>query len=134
MSKTSENVKRRSTKQRRVIIEELCSVDSHPTASEIYLMVRRRLPNVSMGTVYRNLEILETQGKVASLKICRRETHYDAKVEPHAHFYCKQCGQIYDFDLEENCCFIQQKLQSEGHRVEKTTIEFVGVCKACTLK
>ena len=54
----------RMTRQRRVILEELCKVDTHPSADEVYVMVRKRLPRISLGTVYRNLEILTQSGEI----------------------------------------------------------------------
>lgn len=124
----------RESHQRKAVLSNLLNRRDHPVAADVYADLRPTIPSLSLGTVYRNLEILEDQGKIISLKIGQRETHYDAFVQPHAHFYCKQCDKIYDMDLEENCCQLQQKLQSDGHHIEKTNIEFLGTCKECRSK
>ncbi|MCD4813796.1 transcriptional repressor [bacterium] len=124
----------RESHQRKAVLNNLSNRQDHPVAADIYADLRPAIPNLSLGTVYRNLEILETQGKIISINVGQRETHYDAFIEPHAHFYCRQCERIYDFDLEENCCLVQKKLQTDGHRIEKTSIEFIGICKSCTFQ
>ena len=68
---------RRNTPQRRIILEELCAVTTHPTAGELYGIVRRRLPRVSLGTVYRNLEVLYANGVINKLDYAGAEARFD---------------------------------------------------------
>ena len=85
----------RKSKQRDAIINELCSRYDHPTAMELYLSVREIIPSLSLGTLYRNLSQLEENGLV--LRIPDGATdRFDGNVEPHAHFKCSTCGNVYD--------------------------------------
>jgi Fur family ferric uptake transcriptional regulator len=68
------------TRQRKVILEELRNVDTHPSADEIYEMVRKRLPHISLGTVYRNLEILSETGAIQKLELGCAQKKFDGKV------------------------------------------------------
>src|SRR5262245_30911755 len=85
----------RSTRQRRLIYEAVVSTDSHPTAEWVYAAVRRAMPRVSLGTVYRNLALLVAEGR---LKAWARggSTRYDADVTAHDHFFCESCGGLQD--------------------------------------
>jgi len=89
----------RFTNQRQVILEELRKVTSHPTAYEIYLMVRRRLPRISLGTVYRNLDFLARCGMIQQLELKGTQKRYDGNPTPHYHIRCFNCGRIEDIDL-----------------------------------
>jgi len=79
----------RITRQRRVILEELQRTKSHPTADELYRKVRRRLPRISLGTVYRNLELLSRSGLIRKLEIGGGKMRFDGIVEPHYHIHCR---------------------------------------------
>jgi Fur family ferric uptake transcriptional regulator len=119
------------TPQRRVILEELKKVTSHPTADEIYEMVRRRLPHISLGTVYRNLEILSQCGMIQKLEPGGTQKHFDGMAENHYHFRCLGCGCIEDVslgllhDLEASVPELD-KYEIIGHR-----LELIGYCPDC---
>ncbi len=85
----------RKSKQRDAIINELCSRCDHPTAMELYLSVREVIPNLSLGTLYRNLSQLEENGMVIRLQDGSND-RFDGNVNPHAHFKCSACGKLYD--------------------------------------
>ncbi len=85
----------RKSKQRDAIINELCSRYDHPTAMELYLSVREIIPNLSLGTLYRNLSQLEENGML--LRIPDGATdRFDGNANPHVHFKCSICGKVYD--------------------------------------
>jgi len=86
----------RNTPQRNRILEVLRSTDTHPTASRVYDEVRDLIPNISLGTVYRNLSVLESQGYIQKISCSDAEDRYDATVEPHIHYYCTSCGSVSD--------------------------------------
>ena len=90
----------RMTNQRRVILQELRNVHSHPTADDIYIMVRKTLPRISLGTVYRNLEILSEMGLIKKLVGCGRQRRFDGDIENHYHIRCVKCGKIDDLPEE----------------------------------
>lgn len=121
----------RMTHRRQVILEELRKVKTHPTADEVYEMVRRRLPRISLGTVYRNLEILSDTGMIQKLEIGGTQKRFDAEPQNHYHVRCVRCGRVEDThvdlltDLDDA---IRKEIDYEiiGHR-----LEFQGVCPQC---
>ena len=84
------------TRQRKVILEELRKVDTHPSADEVYEMVRKRLPRISLGTVYRNLEILSAKGEIQKLELGCTLKRFDGIAENHYHIRCLQCDRVVD--------------------------------------
>lgn len=122
---------RRNTPQRRVIHEELCRLDNHPTAAEIYNAVRVRLPRVSLGTVYRNLDVLHEDGLINRLDLAGNETRYDGTLKPHSHVRCTSCGRLADvYDPAAN---LSDSVPAElaGYHVTGHRLEFRGICPAC---
>jgi Fur family ferric uptake transcriptional regulator len=122
---------RRSTPQRRVIHEELCAVASHPTAAELYDLVRRRLPRVSLGTVYRNLEVLHQDGLIRKLEFAGAETRFDGTLAPHDHVRCTACGHIEDVYEAVPGGRPAQPLELVGYRVTGHRLEYFGLCPDC---
>ena len=122
---------RRNTPQRRVILEELCQVVTHPTAAELFAMVRQRLPRISLGTVYRNLEVLHEDGLVSKLEMAGSETRYDGNLEPHLHIRCQECGKIKDVGERPAVAEDLYKRDFAGFEVNGVLMEFFGVCPDC---
>ena len=118
------------TKQRQVILDLLRASTAHPTADELYLQVREILPNISLGTVYRNLNWLAQRGVILSIETGSQK-RFDGQVEPHYHFRCKYCGQIYDLDAKSVRLLESQLLELDGHIIEAVVLEFSGCCKVC---
>jgi len=120
----------RRTRQRQLVYETLRATTSHPTAEAIFSEVRKRMPNISLGTVYRNLGVLKEQGMIFEIPGLNHTMHYDANMEPHAHFICSSCGQITDvWDCARPRCI--RSAQLEGFMIEAWSIEFTGLCPAC---
>ncbi len=122
---------RRMTKQRQIIIEELRKVTSHPTADQLYEMVRKRLPKISLSTVYRNLETLSSEGMVLKMDSAGAQKRFDATVENHYHIRCSRCGRVDDVHMEtipeiEEIARRRSSYQSVSH-----IIEFTGICPDC---
>lgn len=118
----------RKSKQREAIINELCSRYDHPTAMELYLSVRKTIPNLSLGTLYRNLAQLEENGQV--LRIPDGSTdRFDGNVNPHAHFKCLTCGNVYDLMSfkNESIVFSDDIIES----VINYSLMAFGSCKHC---
>jgi len=121
----------RSTRQRRLILEELRGLTSHPTAAELHQIVRQRLPRISLGTIYRNLELLARTGAIRRLEANGGAARFDANTAPHGHLRCVRCGEIRDvhdvpLDLEDAGFGDLDGYDTLGYR-----LEFVGVCPAC---
>ncbi len=120
----------RMTKQRKVILEELRKVKTHPCAEELYELVRSRMPKVSLGTVYRNLDFLANTGEVKVLSSGGTTRRYDGDTSDHAHVRCLECGSVGDV-----FCNTQTKpvegIASQGFVVVSSRIEYDGYCEAC---
>ena len=123
--------KYRVTHQRRVILEEVRKVNTHPTADEVYAMVRKRLPRISLGTVYRNLEILSTSGLIQKIGPPTNQMRFDGNTENHYHIRCVSCGRVEDAPVE-SLDNVEKAIRSHsdysilGHR-----LEFMGLCPDC---
>lgn len=126
--------RQRNTPQRRIILEELQKVESHPTAVEVYELVRRRLPKISLGTVYRNLERLAAGGKIQKLALAGAEARFDGDLDHHYHVRCVQCGRVSDVrGLVADLAGIRVQ-QAAGYEILGHRLEFVGVCPICQAK
>ena len=121
----------RKTRQREVILEELREVASHPTATELYERVRARLPRISLGTVYRNLDLLVRQGLVQKLESGSAQARFDGNPDRHQHVRCVRCGRV--ADVQEGPAVQAQGAirQLSGHEILGLRVEYVGICPAC---
>lgn len=124
----------RMTRQRAVILEELKKVKNHPGAEEIFEKVRKRLPRISLGTVYRNLEILTELREIQKFEHIGTLKRFDGTPANHYHIRCVECGRLDDapFEIETD---LEKKLRPLtdfaviGHR-----LEFIGLCPRCVKK
>lgn len=125
---------RRKSSQREKIYEIILSDKSHPTAICIYEKLKRKMPAVSLGNLYRNLGILVEEGRVIKRKFADDTEHYDAITSAHYHFVCEKCGKITDFEMpvQKNITVKAQKLC--GHELTGHTIQFFGICENCNKK
>jgi len=124
------SVQRRLTKQRKVILEELCKTDSHPTADELYQVVRQRMPNISLGTVYRNLDFLAEQGQIAKIEYSGAQMRFDALLEFHQHVRCVKCGAIADVFNTVQAPDLNS-IDVPGFTLIGSRVEFDGICDKC---
>jgi Fur family ferric uptake transcriptional regulator len=125
------DISRRKTQQRKVVLEELQKLTSHPTALELYEIVRRRLPNISLATVYRNLEFLAQTKMIQKLESAGSKARFDYDVSSHHHVRCTRCGRVDDIhglpaDLVGNEVKKHTTYKILGHR-----LEFLGICPEC---
>ncbi|MEI6633964.1 MAG: transcriptional repressor [Chlamydiota bacterium] len=123
--------KLRITRQRQLILEELRKVVTHPTADELYRMVRERIPRVSLGTVYRNLETLSGRGVILKLELAGTQRRYDATTANHYHIRCNKCGCVEDLSMKAF-----DNIEGEARGATQFTItghklEFEGMCPRC---
>lgn len=122
---------RRRSRQREVVLEILRSTDTHPTADWIYEKVRERIPNVSLGTVYRNLKVLKEEGEILELDYGATFSRYDARTAKHYHFRCESCGRVFDIDLPHGLGVDGEVAQATGFTVNRHRLEFYGKCNSC---
>lgn len=121
------------TFQRRVILDELSRVKTHPTADEVYEMARSRVPNISLATVYRNLELMSRKRVINRLDSAGRKRRYDFNSCRHYHMRCEGCGSLRDIELKE-MREIESLLESlKGNEgILDFNLEFTGLCKQCS--
>lgn len=122
---------RRATKQRATILEILRNTRSHPTADQIYDAVRQQIPNISKGTVYRNLQVLREDGSISELNLSGTISRYEEKQSRHYHFRCEKCGRVFDLDEPVNTEIDKKVSASTGFKVSHHQLEFRGICNDC---
>ncbi|MBR6693613.1 MAG: transcriptional repressor [Clostridia bacterium] len=119
----------RYSKQREVIENILKSTKAHPSAAEVYAKAREEIPNISLGTVYRNLDSLSHDGSAQSFTV-GDIAHFDGDVSPHPHFFCVKCGKVKDLQCDmEKLLLLMNGL--EGCKVDTETVLIGGVCSSC---
>lgn len=123
--------KPRNTRQLEVIWEAIKDDTSHPTADQVYARVRERFPNVSLGTVYRNLQKLVADEKLQVLMLGRSQ-HFDPLVTRHQHFICEKCGRVFDVLVDTRDEIKAAKLPHAGFKVTSHQVAFYGACKHCS--
>ena len=121
----------RMTRQRKVILEELRKVKTHPSADEVYEMVRKRLPRISLGTVYRNLEILSESGDIQKLEPGCSLKRFDGDTSEHCHIRCVRCDRIADAPLPD-VKFDLEQVESSDFKITGHRLEFLGLCSECS--
>ena len=125
----------RKTKQREIILNELCKVTTHPTADELYLMVRDKLPRVSLGTIYRNLEIMAEEGIIRKIETRGKLKRFDGNTDKHLHIRCEKCDKIEDIFLDnysELETFLQKAMnKKKNFKFLDFELEIVGLCSDC---
>ncbi|MDD2284934.1 MAG: transcriptional repressor [Paludibacter sp.] len=119
----------RPSVQRTAVMGYLMNHKTHPTVDEIYLALSPEIPTLSKTTVYNTLNLLLEKGAVQMLTIDEKNARFDADTSKHAHFYCRQCGKVYDiFDVNAE----MYKLPViPGFKVDTVEISYYGTCKSC---
>ena len=120
---------KRYSRQRELIYEALRQTEQHPTAEMIYQWLKPANPSLSLGTVYRNLNLLADEGAIRRMAF--PVERYDAKTMPHPHFCCDQCGAVYDLHLPYDAELDRQALLASGHDVTGQEGVFHGICTKC---
>ncbi len=118
------------SRQREAIKAYLCDRKDHPTADMIYTGLREEYPNISLGTVYRNLSLLVSLGEIRKIN-SEGADRYDGQMEPHSHFICKNCGSVQDVMFQAESSLSGDVCREIGS-VEECQVEFYGFCKKCS--
>jgi Fur family peroxide stress response transcriptional regulator len=124
----------RKSKHRDRILELLRSTDSHPTADWVYDQLKKEYPQLSLGTIYRNLTILLDMNLVKKIHFGSTFDRFEANTEPHYHLICESCGKILDFKMPIYNDLNTQATQMTGFTVHHHKLEFFGVCEDCKIK
>jgi len=120
---------RRQTQQLKVVWDAIKHETSHPTADQIYEKVRRTMPTISLGTVYRNLQKLVGEKKLKVMTLGRTQ-RFDPMVDRHDHFICERCNRVYDIVLKSTEKVLSSSPR-QGFKVTAHQVTLYGVCKNC---
>jgi len=117
--------------QREAILTYLKQRKDHPTAENVYIAIKETIPNISLGTVYRNLNQLSSSGQILRLSGDGKTDHFDACIEPHYHFVCKHCGAVKDVDMEPLSQLIDEANSVSQFNIDEVSVLFSGTCEDC---
>lgn len=126
----------RYSKKREAILDAIRSTDIHPSADWVYRTLRPAFPDLSLGTVYRNLARFKEEGLVVSVGTVQGQERFDAIVTPHTHFICRTCGAVMDLPgmkAEENLD-LDRIARQHGVEIDHSELVFYGTCPGCSPK
>lgn len=126
---------RKHSKKRDAILACIRQTKCHPTADWIYQQLKPEIPDLSLGTVYRNLSVFRQEGTIQSVGVVNGLEHFDGNTEPHTHFICTGCGRVLDL---EGVTLPQEALDAaktcSGGSIDGFQLQFTGLCAACRQK
>lgn len=123
--------KRNFSLKRNAIYNVLCGTDTHPSARWVYEKLKSEMPELSLGTVYRNIALFKEEGKVQVVCSVNGEERIDGNALPHPHFVCNSCGRVYDVGGRNSKSEITSELSEMGFAVESEYILCYGNCPEC---
>lgn len=125
-------MERKNFSSKRVAIyNAIKNTDTHPSARMVYDCLKDEYPNLSLGTVYRNIALFKEEGIVIPVTNVKGEERIDAIIAPHGHFVCSCCGSVIDI-FDEKLTAINTNLEENGFSVENYSLNFYGKCKNCS--
>ena len=127
-------MKYKRSKQRERMLELLGQTEIHPTADWLYQQLKKEFPSLSLGTVYRNLNILVEQKLIQKLPFGSTHDRYEVIKNPHYHLVCETCGRVQDFDMPHYAKINQQAQKVSGFSISRHRIDFFGTCEKCQYK
>jgi len=119
------------SRQREAIRQNLMGRCDHPTAETVYMSIKDEFPNISLGTVYRNLSLLSDLGEIQKISVSGGADRFDGNPVPHYHFSCRKCGCVMDLDLARQDNLNQLAAEHFPGVVEDHKIVFSGICPSC---
>lgn len=118
--------------QRAKILDCVLNSYDHPTAQMVYQKIKEDIPNISLGTVYRNLNLLTELGKIKKISVPNEKEHFDKTLEDHHHFYCIRCGQVNDINtINQNKIDLNQLFLDTEHKLISCELLCTVICKNC---
>lgn len=121
----------RMTNQREIILRELRKSGRHLTADELYDLVKKAMPRISLATVYRNLEILSEAKIIGKLEISGRQKRFDYDPEEHDHIYCVVCHRVDNLEISRHGMSAEELPAVGGYTVTGCRLELIGICLDC---
>ena len=124
--------KRKTSVKRQAIIDALMNTTSHPSAEMLYEQLKPTIPDLSLGTVYRNLSLFTGDGTAQVAAHVDGKERFDGRTDPHIHFVCRKCGCVYDLDsLSVHESFYPEIIEKYHFIPEKYSLTFTGLCSSC---
>lgn len=121
----------RLTHQRIEVVKEICKAEDHPSADSVYERVRVNVPTISLDTVYRTLRTLEKLKLTQRIPDLKGESRFDARIDPHPHFYCRKCRCVFDLSWKVSPTYAFEDLDCEVGIIENTHVVSFGLCAKC---
>lgn len=125
------SVTRRFSKQRQIIYNAIKTNPVHPSADMIYNMLKEEYPELSLGTVYRNLNVLSDMGLIVKISSGLESEHYDGNTDNHYHFICTKCSKMFDIDIPYQANIVTDAQKNSSHKIIEHDIVFSGICESC---
>lgn len=119
------------SRQREIILKQVKNFPVHPTADQVYTVLKKENPNLSLGTVYRNLNQLSEAGMLRKIHIADGSDRFDGRTDPHFHMICERCEKVFDIENPVPEDIIAGIKQRDGHEITGVTLNFKGVCRDC---
>jgi len=125
----------RYSKKREAILNAIQSTKCHPSADWVYQTLKPEHPDLSLGTVYRNLEFFRQHGAIQSVGVVKGQERFDATTTPHTHFVCSGCGDVIDLDdIQLDAGLDREVCEKYGLAVQRHELTFHGLCQCCISK
>jgi Fur family peroxide stress response transcriptional regulator len=128
------SIERKYSRKREAILETIRSTKCHPTAQWVYEQLKPRIPNLSLGTVYRNISLFRQEGKLVSVGVVNGEEHFDSFTAPHPHCVCERCGKVFDFPCSDEVIPASLTKNLAGFVTDFRKTVFYGICPECAAK
>ena len=123
---------RKNSRKRQAMLEALRATKEHPTAEMLYNMLKPEYPELSLGTIYRNLSVLVQEGLAVSVAHVDGQERYDARTEPHLNFVCRGCRRVMDLDMPDMTGSMYDDIRSRfGCLPESHALTITGICDRC---
>jgi Fur family peroxide stress response transcriptional regulator len=119
------------THQRQVLYETMQAMHGHPSPEEVYARVKKKVPAISLATVYKNIHLFVESGVFREVSLHHGSVRVEMKREPHHHVVCSKCKKITDIGEKELGLPPQRKRLAGGFMVERYAVDVIGLCSAC---
>lgn len=122
---------RKFSRQRELIYDQVKNHPVHPTADEVYTALKKEHTSLSLGTVYRNLNLLTKMKMLKKIHLDNSKERFDARTDEHCHFLCEKCGRVFDVEDDAPNGIEKRVLESSGHIVTEVSLNLRGICREC---
>lgn len=124
--------KQNFSSKRNAIYNTVCSTDTHPSARWVYETLKPSIPDLSLGTVYRNINLFKSEGKISVICNVNGEERIDGNTKPHPHFVCRGCSRVIDVSEPFSAADYSRELAKQGFTTESRFIIYYGLCPECS--